>query len=277
MQADAEALSCNVVGFNFRGVRRSTGIAASKNHLVIDGIAQVQRLLDMGVSPENITLKGHSLGAAIATLVAYHFHQHNKRMNVFNDRSFSSLNKLVSIMVHRHLQPTYEAELTFKRRVLIGVVGLMCKLLVRMSNWNIQASSAFKAIPNEYKEYIVVSRRGEGGAATVNDNTVPYHASIHTALKRERHSKKTSVRHDREALFEVRAQIKARKMVDESYVSGGHAAELGRIKNRYDVTGATFFRTFVQTAHQDHGVTARSSTDYDEYHFPKDNQRPLLR
>lgn len=95
MQADATALNRVVIGFNLRGVSASTGQATSKDDLITDGIAQVQRLLDAGVPPQNITLKAHSLGGGIATLVAYHFHQHQQPVNLFNCRSFSSLTNFV--------------------------------------------------------------------------------------------------------------------------------------------------------------------------------------
>lgn len=74
IKEDSKALKANVIGFNLRGVGQSTGKAKSSEDLVADGIAQVQRLLDQGVSPQNITLKGHSLGAGVASLVAQHFH-----------------------------------------------------------------------------------------------------------------------------------------------------------------------------------------------------------
>ncbi|CAM2961321.1 hypothetical protein [Legionella worsleiensis] len=95
MKQDAKTLNANVVGFNFRGVGQSKVYATSKDDLVTDGIAQVQRLLDKGVSPQNITLKGLSLGAGIASLVAHHFHQTGQPVNLFNDRSFSSITDFV--------------------------------------------------------------------------------------------------------------------------------------------------------------------------------------
>lgn len=52
MKEDANALKANVIGFNLRGVGQSTGKAKSRDDLVTDGIAQVQRLLDQGVSPK---------------------------------------------------------------------------------------------------------------------------------------------------------------------------------------------------------------------------------
>src|SRR5690606_14520060 len=45
MKEDARDLQANVVGFNLRGVGQSTGKVTSKQDIVIDGVAQVQRLL----------------------------------------------------------------------------------------------------------------------------------------------------------------------------------------------------------------------------------------
>ena len=59
--------------------------------LVTDGIAQVQRVLDLGANPKNITLDGLSLGGGVADLlVAYHFHQLGKQVYLWNDRSFAT-------------------------------------------------------------------------------------------------------------------------------------------------------------------------------------------
>ena len=274
MRADAEALHCHVVGF-------SSGIATSKNHLLIDGIAQVQWLLDRGVSPKNITLKGHSLGGAIATLVAYHFHQNNKPVNVFSDRSFSSLSKLVSPLVQRHLlESIAENERAFIPKLRAQIIGLICKLLVSMSNWNIQASGAFKKIPEDYREYIVIRQRGVDGSNIMNDDIVHYEASIHTALKHERQAKKTSLQRRGADLAQCSAQFKARKMtIATGYTTTNiHGVNLAYVTNRYGESGLTFFRTFVQRSHQDRGLnlTASCMDNSDTHSIPESNKELLL-
>ena len=86
----------NTVMFNYRGVGGKGAKPLSSNDLITDGIAQVQRLLDMGVPSKNIILRGISLGGGVATKVAEYFHlQEEKPIYVFNDRSFSSLQNVV--------------------------------------------------------------------------------------------------------------------------------------------------------------------------------------
>ncbi|WP_304607458.1 alpha/beta fold hydrolase [Legionella sp. MW5194] len=125
MREDAQALQANVVGFNLRGVRQSQGKPKSKNDLVTDGIAQVQRLLDQGVSPQNITLKGHSLGAGIASLVAQHFHQLGQPINVFNSRSFSSITNFVIGQLRLKRDESGNAEWSYRDHGYEGS-GMVC-------------------------------------------------------------------------------------------------------------------------------------------------------
>ena len=95
--AEADA-GYTVIAFNYRGVLGSAGNnhqCESKQHLINDGIAQVQTLLDNGVNSDNINLSGISLGGAIAIEVAAHFHRKNIPIRVFADRTFSSLQTLL--------------------------------------------------------------------------------------------------------------------------------------------------------------------------------------
>ncbi len=82
----------NVLSFNYRGVGRSGGAITSAQDLIEDGEAAVQYLLSQGVLPEDIVLHGHSLGGGVATaVVAKH-----QGMHLVNDRSFSSLSRVVA-------------------------------------------------------------------------------------------------------------------------------------------------------------------------------------
>jgi|GEM_PF-4384501 len=69
--------------------------------LVNAGDLQIEKLLEQGVKPENISILGHSFGGAVATkLGARHCDQGVKS---FNDRSFSSIkNLLTAIFVKRN-------------------------------------------------------------------------------------------------------------------------------------------------------------------------------
>lgn len=85
---DARRFNVTVVGFN----DRKAGIRTARekfNDRLIDGIAQVQRLLDEGVPSTHILLDGH--GDSVATNVAKHFHDRKRPVYLWIDRAPSSL------------------------------------------------------------------------------------------------------------------------------------------------------------------------------------------
>lgn len=91
LAADALNLHANIISFNYRGVGKSTGAPVTEDDLVQDYITQVERLLEQGVSPSDITCYGHSMGAAIATLAAAKLHATGIKVKLYNDRSFNTL------------------------------------------------------------------------------------------------------------------------------------------------------------------------------------------
>lgn len=277
MNDDALALKCNVIGFNFRGVNQSTGKPKSKDDLVIDGIAQVQRLLDQGVSPENITLKGYSLGASIATLITHHFHQQGIKINLFNDRSFSSITNFLVGHIRTGGNETGHLEST-GMKILGWIAKPFVKLGLLLTQWEINAGNAYKAIPAEYKDYMVVrTRKNARNKDIYDDSVIPHYASIHAALKDERRAQKANIdklivaadkekRHGEplakpdleEAgnnLRNARAQFKARKMEVGVAEVNGHLVPQKDLHNRAGKDGVSFFREFVNRAHKDHGVS----------------------
>ena len=165
MLNDVNKLNCNVIGFNFRGVASSTGKATSKDDLLTDSIAQVQRLLDKGVTPNNIVLQGHSLGASIATLTAAHFHQQGVDINVFNGRSFSTLTNVVIGQVRKNIGAVFSF-------ILMPFI----KLALLITNWEIDAASAYKSIPDNNREYMVVL--GDNNY----DPVITTYGGLHSAL-----------------------------------------------------------------------------------------------
>ncbi len=259
MQADAKALHCHVIGFNFRGVGRSSGRSTSKDDLVTDGITQVQQLLEQGVSPHNITLKGHSLGASIASLVAYHFHQQCQPINLFNGRSFSSITNIVVGWIRTGRQTGHEE--TFGRKLLGWLFKPFIKLALLLTKWEIDADDAFKAIPDEHKEYVVVrTPRQERNRYVLDDVIIPHYASIHLALKDERRAKKAALAGNIQALTEIKTLFNERKMENtDLYEENGHQVGLRHLVNRSGKTALAFFREFVQRTHEHHAIHIETS------------------
>lgn len=280
MKEDAKALQANVVGFNLRGVGKSTGKAKSRDDLVADGISQVQRLLDQGVSPQNITLKGHSLGAGVASLVAQHFHQLGQPINLFNSRSFSTITNF--LVGHIRLDRDEDGQAIGHKdsiggRILGWLAKPFIKFAVALAKWEINAGSAFKSIPEAYRDYIVV-RSGKGIRSNrIDDTVIPHYASIHKELTSERRAKKAAIDDEigsldniirnadpltkpglnnaREALVQAREKIKSdRKMETDMQYDNGHNSDWTSLHNRSGKSAQTFFREFVQRTEDDHAV-----------------------
>lgn len=263
MQNNARDLQTNVIGFNYRGVSLSKGHASSMWHLIIDGIAQVQRLLDRGVSPENITLNGLSVGGAVATHVAWYFHQQDKRLNLFNDRSFAST--LVLTLSHTQNIP-----------LIGGLMGLFFSWLIGKSAWDFSSVELFQEIPEEYREYMLVrTAKASRTSETKDDQSIPHSSSLHFAFKEQRRQQSqaidaqiaklrqeepvdvTTIEMLHHQQYVEKEKAKSRKMeviVSKVGTDEAHTLPKKYLHNRQGTSGDTFFKAFVQKAHDEHGV-----------------------
>lgn len=269
MKKEAIDYKVNVVGFNLRGVGESSGKARSKDDLVTDGIAQVQRLLDSGVSPQNIILKGHSLGAGIATLVTQHFHRLGKPINLFNSRSFSSITNFVvgHIRLERDSSGYAIGHKDSIGRIILGwIIYPFVKFGVSLVKWEMEAGSAFKSIPEKYREYIVVRSRKDIRDNQLDDAVIPHYASIHKALTAERRKKKAAIRQKIEnsenlsssvdSLQKSLKEIKSDRKMETKFPNfNGHNQNLSLLHNRSGKSAQDFFHTFIQRIEEDHFVT----------------------
>lgn len=174
---DARRTNSTVIGFDYRGVGRTSKLTPPKclQDLVTDGIAQVQRLLDQEINSENITLDGMSLGGAVATLVAYHFHHKKQPVYLWVDRSFSSLSKVGAAMyapaMHPYLDP-----------VTLGLLRAPVWVLSKSSGWEEDIASAYLAIPSEYKAYMTVAKKSNKTGSKGDEIILPA-GSLHKAVK----------------------------------------------------------------------------------------------
>ncbi|WP_187356889.1 alpha/beta fold hydrolase [Legionella geestiana] len=265
MKENARDLNRVVIGFNLRGVKKSTGQAKSKNDLVNDGIAQVQRLLDAGVPSQNITLKGHSLGGALATMVAQHFHQQGQPLYLFNDRSFSSITNFVVGLIRTAGTDTGHRE-SFGMKLLGWMAKPFIKFGVSLVKWEINADDAYKAIPEAYKEYILARSQKTDRDESADDTVITHYASLHHALKSERRAQKDELeigisrlenntnsddKQRTEKLAALKAKkehFKARKMHFFLPQYDAHCASLTDLKNRTGQNGEVFFKAFIDRA-----------------------------
>lgn len=282
MQNDANQLQCNVVGFNYRGVGESktTGkFAQSIEDLVVDGIAQVNRLLEKGVPASRITLKGHSLGGAIAVLVTKYFHDHGQKISVFCDRSFRDLTHVVVGWIRKS-----------ESKLLGSLSYPFIKLALLATKWEINVAGAFKAIPEAYKQYVVIKPSHEEKVEAkrrdreLRDEIISGYASLHRALKNERKKEKQALRtidaklieayhnnliskeiiKSREYLAEALISLKDRKMIlnPENEYEASHNVELKSLVSRHKkINGQLFFNNFMHYVQPSLSNAAQSSLD----------------
>ena len=272
LKDDALEFNSHVVGFNYRGVGKSTGYLSSSYDLVIDGIAQVQRLLDQKISPQNITLKGHSMGGAIAALVAHHFHQQMQPINVFNDRSFSTITNVIVGSIRGGDKETWGGKL------LGWFLKPFIKLGLSLVQWEINADDAFKAIPSNYRDYLLVRTSKQFRTeAVIDDVAITTYASMHAIFKSDRRMEKakidklisqcrqvvkdgtpslsTDMHMAQNALIKARAIFKERKMMNHLHRDvDAHDTPLKELANNTQKTAQTFFGEFLKRVSADHGI-----------------------
>ncbi len=276
MLDNAIELNVNVIGFNYRGVADSIGRASSKDDLIIDGIAQVQRLLDRGVDPQKIVLRGNSLGGAIAALVCKHFHDRGQKISIFSIRSFSTLSNAYVGWVRTGFPEDYHE--TMYRKMLGWLAKPFIMFVFALCNWELDGYSAYKAIPEEYKEYLTVRSSKEKRKLERKDDTVISHyASLHLALKPERRVIKQQLQTAKDELLAVsncchlmkadltsslmkiddaKKRLQERKMEAMADDIEGHNVHLHELTNRYGQTGHRFFQQFVNRVHDRNSTPA---------------------
>lgn len=217
MQADAKALECTVIGFNYRGVANSTGSAKTFASLVEDGYSQVALLLAKGVRPENICLLGHSLGGAVATKLASKLHKQNHPVYLFNDRSFSSLTNVIvgwircwGLMVTPEFKQTFIGTVlrpflwffgkqSYTEESLFGkmlghILKPPIKSILVVTGWEVNAAKAYQKIDEKHKSYVTVRTRKHtkqenedcDNSNIKDDVVITDYASLHSGLKEDK-------------------------------------------------------------------------------------------
>ncbi|WP_304607460.1 hypothetical protein [Legionella sp. MW5194] len=152
------------------------------------------------------------------------------------------------------------------------------KFGIALVKWEMDAGSAFKSIPEAYKDYIVVrTRKGKDKRdKSIDDTVIPHYASIHKELSAERRKKKVEIDKEienldtlietsdplakpglisaKEGLVEARERIKSDRKMETSPRQNGHNAGWDDLTNRSGKTATTFFREFVERTTKDHAV-----------------------
>lgn len=279
----ANDLQTNIVAFNYRGVGKSTGCAYRIKDLVTDGIAQVQRLLDQGIDPEFIVLRGYSLGGAVATKIAEHFHAQSIMLNVFNERSFSNVMHVIAGFLRHIGAPEKSGHKSGVLGIFLSVIlWPFLKLTLLLIDWEMEAADAFRKIPRAHREYIAVrssKQQIKEDNKIIDDCGITHFASLHRALKDERQIEKNEINAARVHIKKVITSnplvnselqkadecfekslnyLKSRKMVTnpnkpEDKYQNAHYLDLKDLISRAtNQSGSMFFKNFVKKTQELH-------------------------
>ena len=222
LRVTANKCNATVIGFDYPNVGRSKGCwVYSSDQLVQAGIAQVQRLLDKGITADKITLHGHILGGSIATQVADHFCNREEDpliLNLINDRSSSSTSDkiagkcwtFISTVIKRTLKP-----------------------ILQFIDWDMNVVEVYKKMPPESKMIIVA----KGDLAT------PYkEASLYQAIKPDL---KAQFAQDRDTYKAITHSYKISKRTI-SYLSNPlHNQPLHELKDKTETPMIETVNTFI--------------------------------
>lgn len=183
----ADELHATVVAFNYSGTGQSKGLISSQRGMREDTIAQVERLIALGAKPENIALMGESLGGNIATFAAAEMHKQGYKVKLFNSRSLRSSSSIILHQILPDKQANKLNPLNWGRYLLAGLAAITIVPLLHLAQWDLSVDKAFKSIPVEDRDYLVVrSKKDSSGHRYRDDGTVPHeHASIYSLVKGE--------------------------------------------------------------------------------------------
>ncbi len=229
----AKDLNYVSVAFDYPGVGKpKEDRAKNTKDLVQAGIAQVKDLIKAGAKPENIVLDGHSLGGAVATLVAAQLHKEGLKVHLINGRSFSKLSTETDVFLNKNAgtlagqmagkeNPDGSVKVNTKVQAVAPLLGKIAKAGIKAAGLEMNAAKAYKSIPSQYKTCYFAQK----------DEIIPFKASL---------AKAVGVKKDDENKgFSCSEGVKAE--------AGGHNNSANEIVNRV-VKQEADFGTLYQTA-----------------------------
>lgn len=148
-------IGCSVISFNYRGIDYSRGIIFSQEELVNDVLAQAQRLIEMGVKPENITFEGMSMGGAVSTIATARMHDKDAKVHLYNERSYRSLARLIVgyVLPSENSNPWHPK--IWLQYAIAGLAYLFITPVLWMSGWHLNAARSWDKIPLSHKTFAV--------------------------------------------------------------------------------------------------------------------------
>ena len=176
---ESKNLNCVAIAFDYPGIGTKEDKAKNTKDLVKAGVAQVESLIKAGAKPENIVLDGHSLGGAVATLVAAELHKKGQPVHLINGRSFSKLSTETDLLLNKQaglLAGQVNSDGTVKEnskiKALGPLLGKLAKVGIKAAGLEMNAAKAYKSIPDEYKTCYFAQK----------DEIIPFKASLAKAV-----------------------------------------------------------------------------------------------
>lgn len=242
---DAIKDNYNLVYFDYRGSVDTKVMLKSANDLVVDGIAQVQRLLDQGVSSKNIVLCGQSLGGAVCAHVGQYFHANQQPISIFNQRSFSSLTHFCVGWIHKYFPSKENPHKPSFWGKLCGFLATpFIWLVLQLTKWELNAAGAYKSIPQAYRQHAVVWPKEDTQEG--DDEVIPHYASMHAALLMEDQRE--------EAKFQPPSSVESR-----------HNCPTQALSNKAGVSLKSLFSAYVNRVFHQSGSAAQASPESGMY------------
>lgn len=149
----AQNIGCTVIGFNYRGIDYSKGMIWTQENIVDDVLAQTERLLQLGVKPENIAFEGMSMGGAVATIAAAKMHDKGFKVKLYNERSYRSLIRLIIGYVMPASNSNPWNPLNWLKYMIVGLTYVTLAPIIIILGWHLDAASAWNKIPHACKNY----------------------------------------------------------------------------------------------------------------------------
>jgi hypothetical protein len=161
-QLSHEHPELKTITYNHPGVEGSGGITMTQDDLVNALYAQVNALLDAGVDPNHIELTGFSIGAATAALTAEKLRLEGKDVNLFCDRTLSTMPDVVTDklpllgMVFKGLKAIPGLKELTHYVLQPAVKYLVIKPLLWLLHWDMNPAAAYNNIKATRKTLTVV-------------------------------------------------------------------------------------------------------------------------
>lgn len=188
LSSDAEASNATMVGFNYRGIGKSTGTIITQQDVIDDIIAQVKHLIqDKNVHPKDICLYGLCLGGGFAALAAAQLKKENIEVKLYLSRSFKQFdNVIIDLLFPRKYDKWYilVAKLIFFIPILI--VAICFKIYSKILGWDVNAKKALNEInPDNIECDFAEPTKKDKSAGYCSDKLISSSKSPYTIIQKK--------------------------------------------------------------------------------------------